>query len=192
MFRIDSEGATLDNKFTEGDPSLGVPATVVSADWLNAVQEELSGFIEYNGLTLNKANSGQLQAALLEFFLRGGRAAPINQAIANTQVVEADVVGFKVDKATVKAKICLIDIERKSASSNKQSTGILFITRDTADNQWRISQLGLFDDDMGVTLSLVDDAGPATTSQLKYVSDTLAGGAYSGNLRITSIFEIRL
>ena len=192
MFRIDSEGATLDNKFTEGDPSLGVPATVVSADWLNAVQEEISNVVETNGLVLNKANSGQLQAALLEFFLKGGRAAPINQAIANTQVVEADVVGFKVDKATVKAKICLIDMERKTSTSNKQSIGILFITRDTADSQWRISPLTFLDDDMGVTFSLVDDAGPATTSQLKYVSDTLAGGAYSGNLRMTSIFEIRL
>lgn len=192
MFRIDSEGATLDNKFTEGDPSLGVPATVVSADWLNAVQEEISNVVETNGLVLNKLNSGQLQAALLEFFLKGGRTAPINQAIANNQVVEADVVGFKVDKATVKAKICLIDMERKTASGNKQSVGILFITRDTADEAWRLSPLTFLDDDMGIDFSLVDDAGPATTSQLKYVSDNMAGGAYEGNLRMTSIFEIRL
>jgi hypothetical protein len=192
MFRIDSEGATLDNKFTEGDPSLGVPATVVSADWLNSVQEEMAGFIEYNGLTLEKTNSGQLQAALLEFFLRGGRQSPINQSLANNQAAASDVTGFKVDKATVKTKICFFDIERKTDLANKQQSGILFITRDTTDSEWRIGYYSLFDDDLGVVLSLVDDAGPATTSQLKYVTDNMAGATYSGSLRITSIFEIRL
>lgn len=189
MFRIDSEGATLDNKYTEGDPSLGVPATVVSADWLNSVQEELSGFIEYNGIALNKASTSQLQAALLEFFLRGGRQSPILQSLTNNQVVEADVAGFTFDSATVKAKICLFDIERKTATQNVQETGLLVITRDTADLQWRVSRMSLFDDS-GVTFSTALDAG--TVSKLRYVTDDLAGGGYDGKLKITSIFEIRV
>jgi len=190
MFRIDSEGATLDNKYTEGDPSLGVPATVVSADWLNSVQEELSGFIEYNGLVLNKASTTQIQAAMLEFFLRGGRQSPITQTLINAQAVAADVVGFTMDSATVKAKICFYDIERKTDTANKQETGILFITRDTADNIWRLSKMSVHDDDMGVTLTTVVSAG--TVSKLQYVTDNMAGGAYDGKLKITSIFEIRV
>jgi hypothetical protein len=189
MFRIDSEGATLDNKYTEGDPSLGVPATVVSADWLNSVQEELSTVIEANDIVLNKASTSQLQAALLEFFLRGGRAAPLTQALVNNQVAEADVVGFTFDSASVKAKICIFDIERKTATENKQETGLLVITRDTADDQWRISKISLFDD-AGVILSTAIDAG--TVSKLRYVTDNMAGGAYDGKLKLTSIFEIRV
>lgn len=186
MFRIDSEGATLDNKYTEGDPSLGVPATVVSADWLNSVQEELSGFIEFNGIALNKASTSQLQAALLEFFLKGGRQAPLTQSIANNQGA-TNVAGFTIDSATVKCKICLFDIERKTATSKKQESGILFITRDTADNLWRISQLSLFDD-AGTVLSVTAGA----VGQLQYATDEMLGGSYSGQMKITSIFEIRV
>lgn len=41
MFPIDGPGATVDNKFTEGDPIGGVPATVVTAKFMNDVQAEL-------------------------------------------------------------------------------------------------------------------------------------------------------
>ena len=62
MFRIDSD-ANVGGLFSSGDPTLGLPGTVVSADWLNAVQEEIAGLIEACGITLSKANSGQLLAA---------------------------------------------------------------------------------------------------------------------------------
>lgn len=64
MHRIDSSGATETNQFTEGDPASGVPATQVTDDWLNAVQEELCGAIELAGLTLDKGDNSQLVAAL--------------------------------------------------------------------------------------------------------------------------------
>ena len=41
MHRIDTSTATSDGLFTEADPLVPTPATVVSADWLNSVQEEL-------------------------------------------------------------------------------------------------------------------------------------------------------
>jgi hypothetical protein len=189
MFRIDSEGATLDHKFTEGDPSLGVPATVVSADWLNSTQEEIAGFIEYFGITLNKLSTTQLQTALLEFFLRGGRQSPVLQILANNQASAADVAGFTFDSTIVKARICFYDIERKTDTLNKQESGLLFVTRDTADSQWRISKLSLHDDDVGVTLSTALVSG--TVSKLQYVTDNLTGTSYDGKLRITSIIDIR-
>jgi microcystin-dependent protein len=65
MHRIDGPGATVDNKFTEGNPALAIPATTVTADILNALQEEICRVIEVGGgLTLNKANNTQLQAAI--------------------------------------------------------------------------------------------------------------------------------
>lgn len=67
MHRIEAPGATVDNKFTEGDPATSVPATEVAADWLNAVQEELAAVIIAAGLPLKTAateTSDQLLAAI--------------------------------------------------------------------------------------------------------------------------------
>lgn len=187
MFRIDSEGATVDNKFTEGDPQLGVPATVVSADWLNSVQEEMSQFIEYVGITLDKLNDNQLQSALLEFFLRGGMAAPLSQTLANN-TGPADVVGFTYDKTLVKCKIALFTIERKTDTQNVQESGLLFVTYDSADDEWRANYLSV-EGDADVVFSSVVDAGDV--SKLQYTTHDLTGASYEGELRMTSIFEIR-
>lgn len=64
MHRIDGPGATVDQKFTEGDPVTATPATTVTDDWLNAVQEEIAGVIESAGITLSKGANGQLLAAI--------------------------------------------------------------------------------------------------------------------------------
>lgn len=64
MKRIDSAGATEDNKFTEGDPATGTPATIVSAAWLNAVQEEIAQAIEKFGVTLDPEQDDQLAGIL--------------------------------------------------------------------------------------------------------------------------------
>lgn len=64
MHRIDSPGATPDNRFTEGDPVAAVPATEVTADWLNAVQEEVAAVIEGAAIELDKEDNGQLLQAI--------------------------------------------------------------------------------------------------------------------------------
>lgn len=50
--------------FTEGSPSGGVPATVVDADWLNALQEEILYVITQAGITPTKGTNTQLAAAI--------------------------------------------------------------------------------------------------------------------------------
>lgn len=74
MHRIDGEGATIDNKFTEGNPSTGAIATEVTSDWANAVQEELVTVIAAAGMVLAKANNGQLLAAIQSLIAGGGVA----------------------------------------------------------------------------------------------------------------------
>jgi hypothetical protein len=76
MHRIDGPGATVDNKFTDGDPVGGVPATLVTDDWLNDIQENLMAVLAAAGVAPVKGNSGQLLASLT------GR-------ILNTQVFSA-------------------------------------------------------------------------------------------------------
>lgn len=64
MHRIDGPGATIDNLFTEGDPASGVPATTVTGNWLNAVQEEIANAVEDSGLVLDKPTNDQLAQAI--------------------------------------------------------------------------------------------------------------------------------
>ena len=74
MHRIDATTATVDHRFTEGNPQSGVPATVVKADWLNAIQEELAHLVESVDLPLEKSNNTQVAQAILA--LVGGVVPP--------------------------------------------------------------------------------------------------------------------
>ena len=60
MHRIDGPGATVDGKFTEGDPVGGVQATVVTDDFLNDVQEELISLLTAAGVAPVKGTQDQV------------------------------------------------------------------------------------------------------------------------------------
>ncbi|WP_052742391.1 hypothetical protein [Pseudomonas frederiksbergensis] len=64
MHRIDGPGATLDNKFTDGDPVGGVQATLVTEDWLNDVQEEIISVLADQSIAPLKGVQTQLLAAI--------------------------------------------------------------------------------------------------------------------------------
>lgn len=58
MHRIEGDGFEVvggKNMFTEGNPLIPIPATMVTADWANAVQEEIATVIEQAGATLETA-----------------------------------------------------------------------------------------------------------------------------------------
>ncbi len=50
--------------FTDGNPVGNIPATVVSADWLNAIQDELLSILAAAGITPSKATRNQVLSAL--------------------------------------------------------------------------------------------------------------------------------
>jgi hypothetical protein len=74
MHRIDNTTALLTlpqpiqpgspGYFSNGDPLTGLAPTVVEADWMNSVQEEISYVIETSGLVLNKQDRTQLFQAI--------------------------------------------------------------------------------------------------------------------------------
>lgn len=87
MHRIDGPGATPDNRFTEGDPVTAVPATEVTADWLNAVQEEIVNVIQAAGIALDKQQNDQLLAAIRE--VGGNLSAWAKAFVASTSPAQA-------------------------------------------------------------------------------------------------------
>lgn len=76
MYRIDNAtaaaslpaasdpGPNPDSYYTEGNPGTGVPATVVPAEHLNMIQEEIARAIEAAGITLDKGTRNQLARAM--------------------------------------------------------------------------------------------------------------------------------
>lgn len=94
MHRIDSPGATAENKFTEGDPGQGVEATEVDAEWLTAVQEEIAGVAEAAGLVLDKENQGQLLQAIVlglaSRIVRGDVALGIPPGASHVQLTQGN------------------------------------------------------------------------------------------------------
>lgn len=75
MHRIDGDGAvaviptpesvgSTVGYFQKGNPGTGTRATQVTADWCNAIQEEIAGAIENKGISLDKTNRGQLKMAI--------------------------------------------------------------------------------------------------------------------------------
>jgi len=61
--------------FTQGSPTTGQEATIVTDDWANATQEELCYVIEQSGITLSKTDRTQLFQALARLFRRRLTAA---------------------------------------------------------------------------------------------------------------------
>lgn len=88
MYRIDGPGATVDNKFTEGDPVAGIQATVVTDDFLNDVQEELMSVLTAAGVAPVKGTQDQvfkslaklLQSQKLTAFTTAGTATVLTLA----------------------------------------------------------------------------------------------------------------
>ncbi len=71
MQRIQGDHATEDNRFTEGNPASGVPATVVTEDWLNNVQEEIIAVIAAAEIDLDGEDQTQLLQALAIMIANG-------------------------------------------------------------------------------------------------------------------------
>lgn len=64
MHKINTETATTDGEFTDGDESQAVPPTDLVASWFNTVQRELCNIVTGFGLALNPSNDSQILAVL--------------------------------------------------------------------------------------------------------------------------------
>lgn len=81
MFRVDHSSASASmpapsqvstpGYFTEGNEAGGVPATVVTADWANMVQEELLNVVQAGGIEPSKAAFNQLLLAIQALINQG-------------------------------------------------------------------------------------------------------------------------
>ena len=188
MFRIDSPGSVIAlptagavgpvvGYFTEGDPVTAVPATIVSGDWANAVQEEIIGVILGAGLTPTKGSNGQLASAI------GISSTDVttNFTIANN-TTSAAITGLLFALATFRAVEIEYSIYRKTDSPIEVAAmGKLRLVAKPVANSWDLLP-GLEEgDDCGMTF--IADVSVPGSVQLRYTSTNLAGANYVGTLR---------
>lgn len=186
MKRTDSDGATINNLFTNGNPSLGIPSTTVDDNWLNTMQEEIALFCEANGITLDQTGVDvtQFQQALNNF-TGGGGVGVADVVIGNNEVAPLDVTGLLFDKIVTKSARILFDLTRNTATVDYLEVGEFFAVYDPIADDWRLSVDSNFDD-AGVTFSIT------AAGQIQFTSDSLAGGSYSGNLKLKNIVKIAI
>lgn len=184
MHRIDSPGSTINNLFTEGNPSLSIPATEVSDDWLNDVQEEIANLIENQGIALVKGQQDQLEAAIDVKIGLGGGQIKLDPLENNT--LAQDITGLIFNKVSVKAAIIYYDVHRETDTSNVQEVGVLAVTHDSKDDVWRGTKLINGLDNAG-TIFKVSNAG-----QVSVDTDDLTGANYAGQVRITGVTKFSL
>ena len=168
------------NRYTEGNPTLGVPATVVGAEEMNNIQEEIVNVVLAAGITLNGSDEDQLLEALGVFFARGGTTQS-TATIANNQT-DQDVTGLSFDETATKGAVFTYDIQRSTDTVNAGETGKAFVRYDPVADDWEIEAQAL--SDSGVTLSIGSDG------QVKYTSDNMAGSSYAGTMRFSGIVKL--
>lgn len=188
MHRIDSFGTsaslpsieaptTSPGYFTKGNPGLAVPATLVSQDWLNSVQEELANVIEAAGLTLAKGTNNQLLAALLGISLDYSEP---QFTIANNQSSFANITGLVFDKTIYRSAIISYSAYRKDAGQEVAINGKLHAIYKTVANAWEIfgpELVGDLTNDIGMEFDIT------SAGQVRYKSSNFAGGSYVGLMR---------
>lgn len=127
MERIAGPGATPDNLFTEGDPSLGIDATTVTANWLNGVQEELIHILEEGGVAPDGANHTKVMEALWALFVT---KSPIVQEITWTPLVPGVTSTVKTKKMSDNTLHIYGRIDKEAGGSVSTGTPLLGITGD--------------------------------------------------------------
>ncbi|MGE9986597.1 hypothetical protein ACQRA4_13215, partial [Desulfovibrio sp. SGI.169] len=146
MHRIDCPTATPDNRFTEGDPTIPVAATTVTADWLNSVQEELVAPILAADMELDKTRTSQLLEAILALV---AKRAPL-ATTARPGLVRPDGTTLTVDEEGVLSVIQKADaMVARLEELRKLSIGAPRFHRSTAlpaNHAWPDGSLVGFED----------------------------------------------
>ena len=145
MHRIDTSTATPDNKFTEGDPAVPVAATTVSAEWLNAVQEELVGVITGAGLELQKSDNGQLWQAIGQLITNAKPGLATKAKPGLVQVGGGLDVTAQGLLSVLTATLEQNGIMRPDGTTCTVENGVLKVLQQTSDymEEWRKSWIGV-------------------------------------------------
>lgn len=93
MHRIDHATAAPGNLFTEGNPATATPATSVTDDWLNDMQENLAQLVEAASIALVKGDGTQVTDAIQVLIAVAFGNLKAISTVSTTSSISAATVG---------------------------------------------------------------------------------------------------
>jgi len=165
------------NLYTEGNVTLGVPATVVGAIEMNLIQEEIVNVVLAEGITLDATgvDDSQLNDALDLKVGKGGLQSTF--AVANNVLVATDVTGLVFSNTSFVGVAIDFYLHRRTDTNDVLEQGVIRLAYDPEAANWRINVSSAFDD--ALVAFTVTAAG-----QVQYTSSNLTGTSYSGSLKM--------
>ena len=185
MKRTDATGHAS-NLYTEGNPASGIPATVVGAEEMNNIQEELCNVVEAAGITLDGEVFTQLLQGLNVLIAQGGGGVSTPNSpnkklnILDNQSTPVNLSGLVLDPAKYACVIIEYHVARRDDAKSAIEIGTLKIVYDPEGATYELFQESTTPDgqtqDVGVTFDL-------TGGQLRYASTNYGGANYTGFIR---------
>jgi len=119
MHKIDSSNAGPQGQWLAGNPVTGQLPTAATAAWFNAIQDELANYIESRGITLNKAESQQLKAAITDHIEKS-----VAQALGTGQQGNVELYQHPTSHP---ASMIEVDSARQFLSAQEKSQILAFV-----------------------------------------------------------------
>lgn len=188
MKRVDASGFAPGNLFTDGDPQSAILATLIEETWLNTVQEEIAGIVEFAGLVLDQtgAVTTQLRQAVEIIALGGSGLTNIEKVIANNQAGTSLGAEFLFNKANHVSAFMEYRIHRETDDPLQlDEVGKIKVNYRPVQDDWTIFVSRDTEDDLSGVTFLISAAG-----QVSYDSTNMPGAAYVGELKIPRILRI--
>jgi len=185
MKRTDASGHSS-NQYTEGNPSLGIPATVLGAEEMNQIQEELAKLVESAGLVVDQTGASETQVTeAIKIIVEDGGTNNGQLSILDGQSASDVTPLAALDKTKTKSAKMIIDIFRRDDSQSKNELFELAAIYDPEGDAWSLSFTSM-GDDAGVSFSIT------ALGQLQYASTTFGGLNYSGTLRVSHVKKLAI
>lgn len=157
MHRIDGAGATVDNKFTEGDPVGGIQATVVTDNWLNDVQEELISVLVAGGVAPVKGTQNQVLQAIRSLSAGAiGSARNVNMSVATASASATLTAGQIIVGASLSGQAYRLASFNKTI--NLSTTGVGGMDIGTAPVSGYVAIYAIYNPATGVSALLAVNA----------------------------------
>ena len=126
MHKINTETATQNGEFTDGDEQQAIAPTDLNAAWFNSVQRELCNIVTEAGGSLDPSNDAQLWTALKKIGFRVDYSndgdVDVSDFSGNTAIFHSES-DFDIDGVVAKGSLVVIALYWRDDSPNSISVG---------------------------------------------------------------------
>jgi hypothetical protein len=181
--QLATASGNVSGQYTDGNPVSGTPATVIDANWLNAVQNEIISVLTQAGISCNSAVNNQLLTSIQQLINSGANPAAAAIAILNNQASAVNLTGMLFSGTNFRAVRIPMSIYILTDSSVElNEVGVLTCVYKPSAGIWACEWEGNNADDAGIVFSI------NSSGQVQYTSTNQAFvTSYVGQIRVAGV-----